>query len=250
MNKNTIVKYFVIGVIVVLYILTSLISTLHVIDFFELSNPTWLAVTLAISFEIGAAASLAALLILDKVNKTLTWSLFILLTAIQINGNLYYAYVHLANFESWSELFGLSAESLIVQKRILSIVSGAVLPIIALGFIKSLVDYLRPEKDANLLEPTSTQIQENITEPIEPDPIFNTKISSELGKKIESNDLRNDKPKINPNIIFEESINNKGVNRPIAKEDDDDINKLIEETIKANESILSTDTKVSRGLAD
>jgi hypothetical protein len=35
-------------------------------------------------------------------------------------------------------------EEEIFQKRILSIVSGAILPIVALGFIKSLVDYIRP----------------------------------------------------------------------------------------------------------
>ena len=47
----------------------------------------------------------------------------------------------------WIELFGLEEEEPIVQKRILSIVSGAVLPLVALGFIKSLVDYIRPAKD-------------------------------------------------------------------------------------------------------
>ena len=35
----------------------------------------------------------------------------------------------------------------IFQKRILSIVSGAILPIVALGFIKSLVDYIKPEEE-------------------------------------------------------------------------------------------------------
>ena len=46
-----------------------MISTIHVIDFFELSNPYWLAVTLAVGFEVGAAASLASLVILKKMNK-------------------------------------------------------------------------------------------------------------------------------------------------------------------------------------
>ena len=39
----------------------------------------------------------------------------------------------------------------LAQKRILAIVSGAVLPIIALGFIKSLVDYIRPETAVDTL---------------------------------------------------------------------------------------------------
>ena len=46
----------------------------------------------------------------------------------------------------WIELFGLEEEEPIFQKRILSVVSGAVLPLVALGFIKSLTDYIRPEE--------------------------------------------------------------------------------------------------------
>jgi hypothetical protein len=122
------------------------ISTIHVIDFFRLSNPDWLAITLAISFEVGAAASLAAIIILDKTSRWLVWSLFVLITLMQMMGNMYYAYTHLGEYQFWSELFGLNEEELIFQKRILSVVSGAILPIVALGFIKSLVDYIRPAK--------------------------------------------------------------------------------------------------------
>mgnify|MGYP001237099651 CR=1 FL=1 len=46
--KNKWVNGFIIGTFVSLYLLVSIISTIHVIDFFELSNPYWLAVTLAI----------------------------------------------------------------------------------------------------------------------------------------------------------------------------------------------------------
>jgi Na+/phosphate symporter len=110
-----------------------------------MSNPRWLAVSLAIAFEIGAAASLASIIVLKKTSKTLVWALFILLTAMQMQGNMFYAYTNLENFQDWIDLFGLQEEELIVQKRILSFVSGAILPIIALGFIKSLVDYLKPD---------------------------------------------------------------------------------------------------------
>lgn len=143
--KNIIIKRIIISIFVGLYILTSLVSTVHVIDFFKLSNPDWLAITLAIAFEIGAAASLCAIIILDKTSRWMVWSLFILITAMQMMGNAYFAYIHLENFQGWIELFGLENEDLIYQKRILSIVSGAILPIVALGFIKSLVDYIRPE---------------------------------------------------------------------------------------------------------
>ena len=150
-KRDNIIKWSIIGIFVGLYTLVSIISTIHVIDFFRLSNPNWLAITLAIAFEIGAAASLAAIVILDKTSKSLVWMLFLLITGMQMMGNMYYAYVHLEDYLNWSELFGIMEEEVIFQKRVLSIVSGAILPIVALGFIKSLVDYIKPS-DADELK--------------------------------------------------------------------------------------------------
>ena len=116
--KTKATHYFIIGSFVTLYLLVSIISTIHVVDFFKLSNPTWLAVSLAIGFEVGAAASLASLIVLDKMNKSIVWGLFILLTAMQAMGNTFYAYSHLENFTAWVELFGLQEEELIYQKKI------------------------------------------------------------------------------------------------------------------------------------
>ena len=142
------VKFFIIGTFVTLYLLVSIISTIHVIDFFRMSNPDWLAISLAVAFEVGAAASLASIIALNKMNKGIVWMLFIILTLMQAMGNTYYAYTHLQDFQGWIELFGLNEEEPIFQKRILSLVSGAILPIVALGFIKSLVDYIKPEDEA------------------------------------------------------------------------------------------------------
>lgn len=149
------VSRFIIGTFVTLYTLVSVISTIHVIDFFEMSNPYWLAVTLAIAFELGAAASLASLVILDKMNKTLVWALFIAITLMQMQGNMYYAFVNLEDFQSWSELFNLIEEEPLYQKRVLSFVSGAILPLVALGFIKSLVDYIKPTEDELISDDTA-----------------------------------------------------------------------------------------------
>lgn len=146
MNQR-LVKGFVIGTFVLLYVLVSLISTIHVIDFFELSNGRPMAIALAIAFEVGAAASLASLVIMDRMNKTLVWSLFITITLMQMQGNLYYAFEHLEGYQTWVELFDLVEEEPLYQKRVLSAVSGAILPLVALGFIKSLVDYIKPKKD-------------------------------------------------------------------------------------------------------
>lgn len=158
MNKDKLVRNFVISTFVALYLLVSVISTIHVIDFFQLSNPYWLAVTLAIGFELGAAASLASLVILKKMNKALVWTLFIVITLMQMQGNMYYAFINLDDFQSWSELFNLIEEEPIYQKRILALVSGAILPLVALGFIKSLVDYIKPEEKEEDLETPSESV--------------------------------------------------------------------------------------------
>lgn len=145
--KDKLVHRFIIGTFVSLYLLVSVISTIHVVDFFKLSNPYWLAVSLAIGFEIGAAASLASLIILDKMNKGLVWALFGTITLMQMQGNMYYAFVNMEDFQGWSELFGLIEEDVVYQKRALAAVSGAILPLVALGFIKSLVDYIKPREE-------------------------------------------------------------------------------------------------------
>jgi hypothetical protein len=158
MDKSKLVNGFIIGTFVGLYILVSIVSTIHVVDFFELSNPRWLAITLAIGFEIGAAASLASLITLDKMNKTIVWALFLTITAMQMQGNMYYAFQNLEGYTGWVELFNLVEWEPLAQKRLLAAVSGAILPLVALGFIKSLVDYIKPEQE--LTELTSNDLEE------------------------------------------------------------------------------------------
>ena len=169
-KENKLTRNFIIGTFVTLYVMVSIISTIHVIDFFKLSNPEWLAVTLALSFEVGAAASLASIIALKKMNKGIVWMLFFTLTLMQAMGNAYFAYMHLQNYQGWIELFGLVDSELIEQKRILSVVSGAILPLVALGFIKSLVDYIKPENDTvnepvinTVNEPVNPQITDAVT---------------------------------------------------------------------------------------
>lgn len=153
---------FIIGTFVSLYLMVSIISTIHVIDFFELSNPYWLAVTLAVAFELGAAASLASLIVMDKMNKGLVWALFITITLMQMQGNMYYAFKNISDYSTWSQLFNLIEEDPIYQKRILAFVSGAILPLVALGFIKSLVDYIKPTKTEETIIQTEESLEERV----------------------------------------------------------------------------------------
>ena len=71
---------------------------------------------------------------------------------MQMQGNMYYAFTNLNEFQSWSELFNLMEEDLLYQKRVLAAVSGAILPLVALGFIKSLVDYIRPDEHVDAVK--------------------------------------------------------------------------------------------------
>ena len=163
--KSKAVNGFIIGTFVTLYLIVSVISTIHVIDFFKLSNPDWLAISLAIAFEIGAAASLASLIALKKMNRSLVWGLFIVLTAMQMMGNTYYAFKNLHDIQNWIDLFGLTDEEPIFQKRMMAIISGAILPLVALGFIKSLVDYIRPN-DEEPVATTQNAVNDQITDSV------------------------------------------------------------------------------------
>jgi len=77
---------------------------------------------------------------------------------------MYYAFVHMENFQGWSELFGLIEEDVVYQKRVLSAVSGAILPLVALGFIKSLVDYIKPESETSVKEGAKSEEEDKIEE--------------------------------------------------------------------------------------
>ena len=194
--KEKIVHVSIISIFVSLYFLVATISMINSVAFFDLSHSGLMSWSLAIGFEIGAAASLAAIVILDKTNKTMVWSLFLLLTAFQMMANSYHAFVNLEDYMGWIELFGLEEEEPIFQKRILSVVSGAVLPLVALGFIKSLTDYIRPE--------------ETVTE---------EEVFTELDRKETSENTAeeiNDQPKEIIEKVIEESSN-------IPKETEDDV---------------------------
>ena len=128
------------------------------------------------------------------MNKGIVWTLFFTLTAMQAMGNAYFAYVHLVDYQAWVELFGLVDSEIIEQKRILSIVSGAILPLVALGFIKSLVDYIKPDEgeteEVNTVHDTihdtvHDQITDAVTqvnEPVIEEPVVEV-VEPELEKK-------------------------------------------------------------------
>jgi hypothetical protein len=154
------------------------------VAFFDLAHDGIMNWALAIGFELGAAASLAAIIILDKTNKTMVWTLFILLTAFQMMANSFHAFINLESYMPWIELFGLEEAEPIFQKRVLSIVSGAILPIVALGFIKSLVDYIRPDQPKEESTEISS-IEEPIELPSEPQTVKEVQPEPEVIQKVQ-----------------------------------------------------------------
>jgi hypothetical protein len=222
--KNKVVTYFIIGTFVTLYLIVSVISTIHVIDFFRLSNPEWLAISLAVAFEIGAAASLASLIALKKMNKTLVWILFITLTAMQMMGNTYFAFTNLENYKDWVDLFGLTDEEPLFQKRVLSIISGAVLPLVALGFIKSLVDYIKPEDSegddipvVNKPTPPDNTPPDNTPPVKEKKTVWDNAISKTYESPVDEDELRN----VLSSELSPKDIDNYIEKSRISKTDDD-----------------------------
>ena len=227
--KELWVKRFVISTFVVLYAIVSVISTIHVIDFFELSNPYWLAVSLAIAFEFGAAASLASLVALDKMNKGIVWALFITITAMQMQGNMYYAFKNLHDFTDWIELFGLIEEELPFQKRVLAFVSGAILPLVALGFIKSLVDYIKPSEESNKII-----VEKEVEVPVQ----IEEENESYEGLRAEENEDVKAVPAV---PLYEEAIDDyeESIEDSIQKMSD----QVIDEILRGNEFFIPQETE-------
>lgn len=203
--KEKVVHLSIIGIFVSLYFLVATISMINSVAFFDLSHSGLMSWSLAIGFELGAAASLAAIIILDKTNKTMVWGLFLLLTAFQMMANSFHAFVNLEDYMGWIELFGLEEEEPIFQKRILSVVSGAVLPLVALGFIKSLTDYIRPEETITeeevFTELDKLKSSDNVAEVINDQPVKTSEKVIDDSSKEKENNEDSVNPKINDAVI-------------------------------------------------
>ena len=151
MKKNKIIKYGTMGSYMLLYIIVAVVSLISSIHFFNLAHQGWMSTVLACSFELGQMACLFGALTRRKKEFDIVWIMFVILTLFQCMANTYAAYIGLTDYVSWSELFGLTEMEPMDQKRIIAGISGAILPLIALGFVKCLTDYLN-ENDKKVEE--------------------------------------------------------------------------------------------------
>lgn len=207
MKRSEKVMRYAIGILfLLLYMLVATISAICSIDFFNLSHSQSMSICLAVAFELGAMCSLCAGVFM-KSNRTLSFGLFTLLTLFQMMGNVFHSYTNLTEgFVEWINLFGLDELEEIAQKRIVAIVSGAVLPIVALGFIKCFVDY--NDKQDNVLEDKS----DNETETVEPEKEEDKQEESQITVSEKSS---TEEPKRKPSPLIQKIIKPKEVEKKV-----------------------------------
>jgi hypothetical protein len=157
-EKSKFLKRAIVSCFIAVPILSSIISTLHLIDLFELGNPSWLALALAVAIEIGSVASFLTLSILSRVNRTIVWSIFFLLFFMQIVGNMYFSYEWITDqmalkatwidsFKQMTEFFTGDLEASDVKMYLTILISWPI-PLISVFLLKSAVDYIGSDKKA------------------------------------------------------------------------------------------------------
>lgn len=146
---------------IVLYIAIAFVSTYHAIAFFGLSNPTWLAVILAVAFEIGQAAVLFSILIDPQENskKPLPWILMGILTIVQCLGNIFSSYKFMIihntdqiDYFTKSVLFFVQSPNPDYNYVMISYITGAILPVVALCMTSMVAGMLRKSSSQNIVE--------------------------------------------------------------------------------------------------
>jgi len=142
----------------VLYFCVGFVSTLHSITFFELANAMWMAVLLGVTYEVGQASVLFSILMTKNSQKLLPWLLMFLLTGLQVTANVYasFKFMDSSGSTDWtfwqrSILFWMETDSPEMFKVVISWITGALLPIVALGMTALVAENLKlkDEEEAN-----------------------------------------------------------------------------------------------------
>lgn len=140
-----------------LYLIVAIISLICSTEFFTLAHSGTMSWVLAIGFEVGAMSCLLSTLILPKKKLGLVWFMFIVLTLFQCMGNMYAAFINLQNFKDWIDMFGMQDMEVIAQKRTLAAISGVILPLVALGFIRIMADVLQDGHEIEINDDTEVE---------------------------------------------------------------------------------------------
>ena len=192
MNTKKIGNIVYLGLFGILYCSSAFVSTMHAIEFFSLANVGYLAIMLALTYEIGQAAVLSSLLI-DKRNqkKVVPWILMGVLTICQILGNTFSVYKNIC-LNSMNELVWIKEPIFVFANDfpdkqatiIITWVMGALLPVISLLMCEMVTSYIHSDKEDKVPEPTK---QEEIKEEPELEhKIENEQVQEQTNQKKES----------------------------------------------------------------
>jgi len=171
--RNKTLYWALIGTFTLLYLAVAFVSTLHAITFFQLANTLGLAILLGAAYEIGQAAVLFSILMTENKNRMLAWMMMFLLSALQITANVYasFKFMDASGSTDWTYwqraiLFGVQADSPEMYKVIISWISGALLPLVALGMTALVAENIRMARGEKLGE-TEVLPPERVEEIIE-----------------------------------------------------------------------------------
>ena len=165
-----------IGLFAILYLIVAFSSFWHAIEFFALTNHSWMSIILAFAFEVGQAAVLLAILTSAKDRSKFTpWILMCILTLVQIIGNVYssYKYIMLNASENlryfkepifiWTDLPDAQATVIITY------ISSAILPLCALLLTSMITNQLEDNsKDDEKESIRDDEVEKEPEETIEP----------------------------------------------------------------------------------
>jgi hypothetical protein len=140
LKRDTLLYGGLIITFIVLYGATAFVSFYHAIDLFLIGNAIFLAIILSFVAEIGQASALFSILLTKNKHKFLTWGVMIILTTLQVIGNVYASYdfidkhnaAGVASFQK-AILFFMPTADPEIFKVIIAWILGALLPIIALS---------------------------------------------------------------------------------------------------------------------
>ncbi len=148
---------------ITLYILVSFVSINHLFYFLSIVDSDNMAIILSAGYALGTAASIYSLSIANKIKQNLIIGLFVLLTIMEVLGNVYFAFSNLdiSKVTKFSELFGITDYSDITQKRLFSLLFGIPIVLISMGYIKVLINYLNSNKNEEITPVIKESFEDN-----------------------------------------------------------------------------------------
>lgn len=170
--KHSFLKYSLVTLFALLYGLSAFVSGYHAIEFFSLANAYWLALLLAITFEIGQAAVLFYVL-QSKTKSYGPWVLMIVLTLTQCIGNIFSSHKYMVThsmedikYFTDSVLFFVADPDPKVNIVFIDYIVGFLLPIVALAMTSMVVEILKDPsiKDESVVIEDNNEVPEEVDE--------------------------------------------------------------------------------------